>query len=379
MAKKNSKHLIILAAGGTAGHVFPAEALAAELMERGFQLALVTDNRGEKISGRLAKLDIYRVWAGGVAGKRMILRFISLIEIFIGTLQAWWLLRRLKPAVVIGFGGYSSVPTVLAASYSGNKTVIHEQNSILGRANCFLARRVNRIAISFEKVKKIPESLKSNTIVTGMPVRSSVISLHGQQYPNLDEGGEINITIFGGSQGASIFGKVVPDAIKLLDKPLRHRINIIQQCRPEDIEYTEKAYQELGVRADIASFFDDIPNRISNAHLVICRAGASTIAELTIIGRPAILVPYIYAADDHQSQNAFLLDEAGGGWLIAENNFNGKILANRITSLFSIPKILQNAGLASKTMGKPDATKILADIVVDLIPNNFKTKQGRVT
>ena len=379
MVKRNNKPLIILAAGGTGGHVFPAEALATVLKKRGFQLALITDSRGEKIGGRLAKLDTYRVRAGGIAGKKMVWRIISVIEILIGIIQAWFLLQRLNPAVVIGFGGYSSVPTVLAASYGGYKTVIHEQNSILGRANSFLARRVNKIAMSFENVKEIPKSLWSNTIITGMPVRPAVISLQGQKYPDLDDNAEINITIFGGSQGARIFGKIVPHAIKLLDETFRRRIKIVQQCRPEDIEYTRAIYKELGVKADIASFFDDIPDRISNAHLVICRSGASTIAELTIIGRPAILVPYMYAADDHQSQNAFLLDEAGGGWLIPENNFSEKILADRIVSLFSIPKILENAGTASKAMGKPNAAKKLAELVFNLVPDDFIKKQGNNT
>ncbi len=374
MVEKSKKPLIILAAGGTGGHVFPAESLATELMERGFKLALITDSRGEKIKGRLAKLNTYSIRAGGIAGKRLVWRIISVLEICIGIFQACLLLRRLKPAVVVGFGGYSSVPTVLAASYSGFKTIIHEQNSVLGRANNFLARRVNKIALSFENVKKIPKSLQSNTVVTGMPVRQSVISRKNQEFPTLNFKEELNILVFGGSQGAHIFGTVVPDALRLLNKDFRHRIKMTQQCRSEDIKYAMSVYQELGIKAEVSSFFDDIPDRISKAHLVICRSGASTIAELTVIGRPAIMVPYKYAADDHQTQNAFVVDEAGGGWLIPENKFTAEILSERILSLFSIPKIIQNAGAASRKIGKPNAVRKLADIIIDLIPNNLVKK-----
>jgi UDP-N-acetylglucosamine--N-acetylmuramyl-(pentapeptide) pyrophosphoryl-undecaprenol N-acetylglucosamine transferase len=377
MTNKKNRPLVILAAGGTGGHVFPAEALALELIERGFYLVLITDRRGDNLNGKLAELDTYRVWAGGMAGKRITFRIISIIEILIGTFQAWFLLRRLKPVVVVGFGGYSSVPTMLAAAYSGRKVMIHEQNAVLGRANQLLARRVEKIATSFETVSAIPKALKLNTVVTGMPVRPAVVCLRDQPYSIIEPDGEINLIIFGGSQGANIFSTVVPNALKQINEPLRRRIKVTQQCRPEDIEETKLVYESCGINANISSFFNDIPDRIACAHLVICRAGASTIAELTTIGRPAILVPYIYAVDDHQSQNAYAVDEIGGGWLIPEHNFTDKILADRLESLLSVPKMLKNAGAAAKAAGVPNAASRLADLVIDIMPSNFITNYGK--
>ena len=377
MTNKEKKPLVVLAAGGTGGHVFPAEALAIELIKRGFYLVLITDRRGDNMQGRLAELDTYRVWAGGIAGKRLILRIVSIIEIFIGTFQAWLLLRRLKPEVVIGFGGYSSVPTMLAAAYSGRKAVIHEQNAVLGRANRLLAKRIEIIATSFGAVSAIPDASAYNLVLTGMPVRPAVVSLRDQPYPNIDPSGKINLVIFGGSQGARVFSTVVPNAVDQTHQNLRCRIRVTQQCRPEDVKRVRTLYASFGIEADISSFFNDMPDRIAHAHLVICRAGASTIAELTTIGRPAIFVPYMHAVDDHQSQNAYAVDEIGGGWLIPENNLTTRILSDRLASLLSVPRVLENAGSAAKTIGIPDAASRLADIVSGLIPINSTTDYGR--
>ncbi len=369
MASSPAKPLVVLAAGGTGGHVFPAEALAAELSSRGYQLALVTDWRGGDLSGRLGELETHRVRAGGIAGKGVFARILSAIELTVGTVQAWFLLRRLKPAVVVGFGGYASVPTMLAAAYSGIKAAIHEQNSVLGRANRMLASRVETIATSFEKVSEIPENAKSNIIVTGMPVRLAVTIVRDRAYPSISREGDINLAVFGGSQGAHIFSVVVPDAMKRLDESLRRRIKITQQSRQEDIDLANSVYRTIGIEAELSTFFNDVPDRIADAHLVICRSGASSIAELTTIGRPAILVPYRHAVDDHQSRNAHAVDEAGGGWLIPEKAFTGVVLAERLAALFAIPRILENAATAAKSAGVPDAAARLADMVVGLMSN----------
>ncbi len=369
MASSPAKPLVVLAAGGTGGHVFPAEALAAELSSRGYQLALVTDRRGGDLSGRLGELETHRVRAGGIAGKGVFTRILSAIELTVGTVQAWFLLRRLKPAVVVGFGGYASVPTMLAAAYSGIKAAIHEQNSVLGRANRMLASRVETIATSFEKVSEIPENAKSNIIVTGMPVRLAVTIVRDRAYPSISREGDINLAVFGGSQGAHIFSVVVPDAMKRLDESLRRRIKITQQSRQEDIDLANSVYRTIGIEAELSTFFNDVPDRIADAHLVICRSGASSIAELTTIGRPAILVPYRHAVDDHQSRNAHAVDEAGGGWLIPEKAFTGVVLAERLAALFAIPRILENAATAAKSAGVPDAAARLADMVVGLMSN----------
>ncbi len=369
MASSPAKPLVVLAAGGTGGHVFPAEALAAELSSRGYQLALVTDRRGGDLSGRLGELETHRVRAGGIAGKGVFARILSAIELMVGTVQAWFLLRRLKPAVVVGFGGYASVPTMLAAAYSGTKAAIHEQNAVLGRANRMLASRVETIATSFEKVSEIPENAKSNIIVTGMPVRLAVTIVRDRAYPSISREGDINLAVFGGSQGAHIFSVVVPDAMKRLDESLRRRIKITQQSRQEDIDLANSVYRTIGIEAELSTFFNDVPDRIADAHLVICRSGASSIAELTTIGRPAILVPYRHAVDDHQSRNAHAVDEVGGGWLIPEKAFTGVVLAERLAALFAIPRILENAATAAKSAGVPDAAARLADMVVGLMSN----------
>ncbi|MDP7625320.1 MAG: undecaprenyldiphospho-muramoylpentapeptide beta-N-acetylglucosaminyltransferase [Rhodospirillales bacterium] len=369
MASSPAKPLVVLAAGGTGGHVFPAEALAAELSSRGYQLALVTDRRGGDLSGRLGELETHRVRAGGIAGKGVFARILSAIELTVGTVQAWFLLRRLKPAVVVGFGGYASVPTMLAAAYSGTKAAIHEQNAVLGRANRMLASRVETIATSFEKVSEIPENAKSNIIVTGMPVRLAVTIVRDRAYPSISREGDINLAVFGGSQGAHIFSVVVPDAMKRLDESLRRRIKITQQSRQEDIDLANSVYRTIGIEAELSTFFNDVPDRIADAHLVICRSGASSIAELTTIGRPAILVPYRHAVDDHQSRNAYAVDEVGGGWLIPEKAFTGVVLAERLAALFAIPRILENAATAAKSAGVPDAAARLADMVVGLMSN----------
>jgi UDP-N-acetylglucosamine--N-acetylmuramyl-(pentapeptide) pyrophosphoryl-undecaprenol N-acetylglucosamine transferase len=370
MTASQNKPLVVLAAGGTGGHVFPAEALAAELIERGFRLALVTDRRGGNLKGRLAELETHRVRAGGIAGKSLVARIFSAFEIIIGTIQAWVLLRRLKPAVVVGFGGYASVPTMLAAAYSGTKAAIHEQNAVLGRANRLLASRVEKIATSFEKVSAIPEASQPNVIVTGMPVRPAVTLVRDRAYQSLNDNDEIHLAVFGGSQGAHIFSAVVPAALKRVDEALRGRIRVTQQSRPEDVDQVQATYRALDIKADISSFFNDVPDRIADAHLVICRSGASTIAELTTIGRPAIMVPYMYAVDDHQSRNAHAVDEVGGGWLIPEEAFTDEVLAERLESLFALPQLLQNAGKAAKAAGIPDAASRLADMIVSLIPDN---------
>ena len=369
MASSPAKPRVVLAAGGTGGHVFPAEALAAELSSRGYQLALVTDRRGGDLSGRLGELETHRVRAGGIAGKGVFARILSAIELMVGTVQAWFLLRRLKPAVVVGFGGYASVPTMLAAAYSGTKAAIHEQNAVLGRANRMLASRVETIATSFEKVSEIPENAKSNIIVTGMPVRLAVTIVRDRAYPSISREGDINLAVFGGSQGAHIFSVVVPDAMKRLDESLRRRIKITQQSRQEDIDLANSVYRTIGIEAELSTFFNDVPDRIADAHLVICRSGASSIAELTTIGRPAILVPYRHAVDDHQSRNAYAVDEVGGGWLIPEKAFTGVVLAERLAALFAIPRILENAATAAKSAGVPDAAARLADMVVGLMSN----------
>jgi UDP-N-acetylglucosamine--N-acetylmuramyl-(pentapeptide) pyrophosphoryl-undecaprenol N-acetylglucosamine transferase len=358
-----SENLIVLAAGGTGGHVFPAEALAAELTRRGYRLCLITDRRG----GILGNLETYRIRAGGIAGKNFSALLRSGPELAIGTIQSWSILKALKPRAVIGFGGYASVPTMLAATFGSYNTIIHEQNAVLGRANRFLASRVKRVATSFRGVRSIPKSALNKVVYTGMPVRPDVAAIRNIPYPELKNNGEIRLLVLGGSQGAHILSKVIPIAVSRLDADLKSRLFISQQCRPEDLDRTRDSFQRIEVNVKLESFFKDIPERFARSHLLLSRAGASTVSEAMTVGRPAILVPYPHAVDDHQTLNAHALDEVGGGWLMPQESFTPDGLAERLRSLFAAPRILIRAAECARNSGQPDAAVRLADAVCDLI------------
>jgi UDP-N-acetylglucosamine--N-acetylmuramyl-(pentapeptide) pyrophosphoryl-undecaprenol N-acetylglucosamine transferase len=367
MAPNPSRKLIVLTAGGTGGHVFPAEALAAELLNRGYNLALITDRRGQAFGGTLGQLTTYRIRAGGIAGRGLTARVGAFAELGIGFLQARQLLHGVKPAAVVGFGGYASVPTMLAASFAHLPTVLHEQNAVLGRANRLLAPRATRIATSFAHVKHLSPAWGRKVVRTGMPVRAPIIALRDSAYPPLAEDQPARLLVLGGSQGARILSEIVPAALARLPAPLRRRIDVSQQCRPEDLDAVRQAYAGTGIAATLESFFHDVPERLAGAHLVIARSGASTVAELTAIGRPAILVPYPHAIDDHQTANAHAVDEIGGGWLIPQTAFTPESLAARLESLFALPSSLIKAAACAQAAGTPDAAAQLADLVAGLV------------
>jgi len=361
--------LVVLATGGTGGHVFPAEALAGELSARGFRLALVTDRRGDVFSGVLGDLETHRIRAGGVAGKKLVALIQSGSDLAIGLFQARSLLKRLKPQAVIGFGGYASVPTMLAACFGGYATAIHEQNAVLGRANRLLATRVRRIATCFERVEGLPDETSNKVVFTGMPVRPAVAACRDHPYPSLDDDGLFHLLVVGGSQGARVLSDVVPAALGRLPAKLQNRLRITQQCRPEDLDRVRASYSNLKLDATLNSFFADLPERIATAHLVIGRSGASTVAELTAIGRPAILVPYPHAVDDHQTGNAHAIDDAGGGWLMSEDTFTPEALAKRLDSLFGLPVVLKRTAANARAAGRLKAVDELADMVAEVISN----------
>ncbi len=362
-----NKPLVILAAGGTGGHVFPAESLASELLKRGYRLALFTDKRGGSYSGVLGELETLRISAGGVAGRGFFGKVRSALSLALGTLQAKRLLGRMHPVVVVGFGGYASVPTMIAASLGGYASMIHEQNAVLGRANRLLASKVKRICTSFEQVDHCKDIDTQKIVFTGMPVRENIIAMRQNAYHELNADGPIRVLILGGSQGAQIFSDILPEAFAKLPPQFRERLEITQQCRPEVLETTRDAYKRNGLNATLESFFNDVPERLAHTHLLIGRSGASTVAEVTTVGRPAILVPYPYATDDHQSRNAHALDEAGAGWLMPQDAFTPEILAERLEALFSEPRTLNATAQASFKAGRPDAAKRLADAVEELI------------
>ncbi len=366
---------VVLAAGGTGGHVFPAQALAAELIGRGCRLALITDRRGDEFGN--GEIEIHRVLAGGMMGKSLAGRLKSAPELAMGTWQARGLLKRLAPKAVIGFGGYASIPAMLAAGFGGYRAAIHEQNAILGRANRLLASRVVRIATSFQRIGGVPRQALEKCVFTGMPVRPAVTALRDRPYRPLTEEAPIDLLVLGGSQGARILSDVVPASLGLLPDGLRARLRVTQQCRAEDLDRTRRAYGDLGIAADLDRFFSDVPERLGRAHLLIARSGASTVAEATAVGVPSVLVPYPHAVDDHQSANAHAVAEAGGGWLIPDQGFNADKLASRLQSLFATPVILDKAAAAAHAMGRADAASRLADMVMDMIGGNGAAEARR--
>jgi UDP-N-acetylglucosamine--N-acetylmuramyl-(pentapeptide) pyrophosphoryl-undecaprenol N-acetylglucosamine transferase len=358
---------VVLATGGTGGHVFPAQSLAGALIERGLRIVVVTDGRGRVAGDALERAQIYRISASGVSGRNIFRRIAATVLLGAGFYQARKILQPLHPAVVVGFGSYASLPTMAAAVHLHYRTIIHEQNAILGRANRLLASRVTRVATAFRTVAKLRREDQKKAVWTGNPVRPEIVSIAGRPYPPLEEGGTLSVLVFGGSQGATIFSDIVPATLAGLPETLRARLRVVQQCRAEDIEAVRRVYAICGLDVELAPFFADLPEKLAAAHLVICRAGASTIAELSAAGRPAILVPYPHAIDDHQTKNAEGLCDAGGGWMIPQNAFNRESLGARLTALLSNTRMLHTAALCAGRVGMRTATANLADLVIDVI------------
>lgn len=355
---------IVLATGGTGGHVFPAEALAGELARRGHALALVTDARGRRWKGALAQHPIHYIRAASPSGG-LVGRLSGALRLGLGFFDARRVLRRLHPAAVVGFGGYASVPTVMAASTGGVPTVIHEQNAVLGRANRMLVGRARRIATSFPRVRFLNDGERA--VLTGNPVRDDIRALGANAYAAPQADGEFRLLVTGGSQGTRAFADVIPAAVETLPAELRSRLRIEQQCRSEDLERVRAAYARMGVAADTADFFADIPARLAGAHLVVARAGASTVAELTASGRPSILVPYPHATDDHQTANARALDEVGASILLPTAQFTPAELARHLKALMADPQRLTGMAAAARSQARLDAAQRLADAVEAVI------------
>ena len=364
-----SARTVVLAAGGTGGHLFPAEALAQELQGRGHRLVLVTDRRGAGHSHTLANLETHTIRAStlaGGAGKKV----GGLMNVVAGVFQARALLPRLQPHVVVGFGGYPSLPTMLAAARLGAPAAIHEQNAVLGRVNRLLARRVDAIALSFAQTERLERDAREEVVVTGTPVRPDVLAHRDQIYRGPEATGLIKLLIFGGSQGANIFSTVVPAALAELDPDQRARLQVVQQCRREDIDAVRQAYADAEITAELATFYDDMPARMADAHLVVARAGASTVFELAAMGRPALLVPYPHATDDHQTANANAFSETGAGWTITQSAFSPADLLGRLNALLSVPHYLEQAAAAARRFAIPDAATRLADLVERMAGSN---------
>jgi UDP-N-acetylglucosamine--N-acetylmuramyl-(pentapeptide) pyrophosphoryl-undecaprenol N-acetylglucosamine transferase len=356
------RRLIVLAAGGTGGHMFPARALAEVLIARCYGVAFVTDRRGQGFDELGDRVAIHRVRAERL-GSGLVGKIGGVVELVVGTIQARRILRQLHPALVVGFGGYPSLPAMGAALRLGIPTVIHEQNAVLGRANRLLAPCARRIATSFATVAAVRAADRPKVQLTGNPVRPAVIALRERPYPMPTTAGPVRLLVTGGSQGARVFSDLVPEAIAMMSEPMRRRMIVDQQCLADDLPAVEARYREIGVRAELAPFFADLPERLARAHLVICRSGASTLAELMTAGRPAVLVPYPHATDDHQNVNARALEAVGGAWVMAQDKCDPERLAHRLKSLFAAPRMLIQAAEYARGLGRPDAAERLADLV----------------
>jgi UDP-N-acetylglucosamine--N-acetylmuramyl-(pentapeptide) pyrophosphoryl-undecaprenol N-acetylglucosamine transferase len=364
VARETNAPFVVLAAGGTGGHVFPAEALAQELLAQGARLALITDRRGSSYGGTLGLIETHHIHAAGLAGRGVWGLIQGAAALAAGTLQSMVLLRRLKPSVVVGFGGYAAAPPVLAATLLGIRTVLHEQNAVLGRANRLMAARVDRICTSFELARPAPA--RATVVRTGMPVRPAVAAARATSYRPPTSDGPFRILVLGGSQGARIFSDVVPAAVALLPEAFRHRAEISQQCRPEDIDRTLAAYAETGAHVELRHFFENVPELMAKAHLVVTRAGASSVSEVAVAGRPAILVPYQFATDDHQTANAKALVAVGGAWMLPQAALTAEALAARLGALALNPEELANVAAAALGFSIPDAAHRLALVVTGL-------------
>ncbi len=353
---------VLVAAGGTGGHLFPAEALAAALIRRGIAVHLVTDRRAARYGGAFAEDAIHVVASATLRGRNPVAVARTLALLGLGLYQAHALIGRIEPAAVIGFGGYPTIPPVLAAAWRGVPSLVHDANAVIGRANRFLAPSVTAIATTFPNLFGDAPALAAKATLTGNPVRPAVAAAASSPYP--DASGPLRLLIFGGSQGARVLADVVPPAIALLQGELRARLSVIQQAREEDVARVRAAFAAASVAAEVAPFFADLPARMAASHLVVARAGASTVAELAAIGRPAILVPLPHALDQDQFANAGVLEQSGGAVRIVQDAFTPVRLAAAIAALAAAPARLAAMAQAARSLGRLDAADRLADLVL---------------
>lgn len=350
---------IVLSAGGTGGHLFPAQALAGELHRRGRQIVVMTDTRFANYATSFPGARIETVSSAPLNS------LIAPFKIFAGVIQALGKLVRLKPDAVIGFGGYPSVPVMLAATLARRPTAIIEQNAVVGRANRLVMNQVRRVAAAFPIARFAPRD-RTKIVLTGNPLRPEVIAYWGAPYDAPGATGPLRLLVFGGSQGARAFSEIVPAAVTRLPQALKARLDIVQQCRPEDLETVRAIYGNADIRAELQPFFQDLPRRMADAHLVIGRSGAGTVAELMAIGRPAILVPLPHALDDNQTPNAEILSRAGAGWTVAQRDLTPDMLAGMLNEILSAPGDLAKRAAAAHALAVPNAAERLADLVETL-------------
>jgi UDP-N-acetylglucosamine--N-acetylmuramyl-(pentapeptide) pyrophosphoryl-undecaprenol N-acetylglucosamine transferase len=356
--------LLLIAAGGTGGHMFPAQALAEAMVRRGWRVKLSTDARGARYAGGFPHVvQVEQVTSATFARGGALARAMVPLRIAAGVLSALWGQMRDRPTVVVGFGGYPSIPALAAAWVLRRPRMLHEQNGVLGRVNEVFARRVDRVACGTWPTR-LPAGVEA--VHTGNPVRAAVLDRAGAPYIPPGEY-PMSLLVIGGSQGAKILSDIVPEAVAALPDALRHNLRVSHQAREEDVARVTAAYEAAGIRAEVQPFFRDIPARLSEAQLVISRSGASSVAEISVIGRPSILIPYAAAAGDHQSANARSLDAAEAAVVIAENALDATALSRHMATILSQPQTAERMAANALSQGRPDATDHLVQLVEALV------------
>jgi len=362
MPDSNDQKLILLCAGGTGGHLFPAESLAVVLETRGLTVDLATDHRAAHF--KFPARAVHLIPSATLRGRDPLSILKTATLLTFGTWRASRLMKRLRPAAVVGFGGYPTVPPMMAATMRNIPTVLHEQNGVMGRANRLLASRVTAIATGFRTLKNVDAAVEAKIAFTGNPVRPAVLAAAATPYDPPQPGGPLNLLVFGGSQGARVMAEIVPEALEQLDPALRARLSVVQQARPEDLDAVRATYARLGITAECEPFFADLPARMAAAHLIVSRSGASTVAELSAIGRPALLVPLPHALDQDQLANAGVLEGAGGAITVVQSDFTPERLAAELVALAAAPDRLGAMAVAARSAGTLDAAERLADLVM---------------
>jgi UDP-N-acetylglucosamine--N-acetylmuramyl-(pentapeptide) pyrophosphoryl-undecaprenol N-acetylglucosamine transferase len=351
---------VVLAAGGTGGHMFPAQALAEELIKRDWKPALITDARGLALAGRFPAEPVVTIKAATVSPRNPLKALLGAVRIAGGYATARSVLKELRPDVIVGFGGYPAFPTLAAAGKV--PIVVHEQNAVLGRVNRIFAKKAKVVASGFKRLERTPNAATYRWKIVGNPVRAAIETARETPYVP-PEDGEIRLLVLGGSLGARILSEITPRAVARLPEALRQRLRVSQQTREDYVDHAKSVYEKAGVACDCRPFFDDVAERMADAHMIVARAGASTVTEIAVVGRPSVLVPLAIAMDDHQTLNAEALAEAGAADVIKETEFDGQKLAAILEQRLSAPQDLSRRAAAAKAAGRPDAAQALADIV----------------
>ena len=365
------KPVLLIAAGGTGGHMFPAQALAWEFQELGWNVVLVTDKRGEKFSKTFPPKSIKFIQSSATLSFKNPLRMPkALCLILVSILQASWVFIKIRPKVVIGFGGYPSFASILIAKVFKIKSIIHEQNAVLGRVNKFFSKSVTAVACSFW-----PTQAPSGTTMyfTGNPIRNTVVD-KGPSIFNLPLTGPLNLVVIGGSQGAKIFSRLLPEAVETLPVKLRNRLRITHQARLPDCRELRHSYEKLGVKATVEDFFQNVERIFSSAHLIVARAGASTIAEVLFLGRPLLLVPIPFSLGDHQKRNAQRISDMGAAICLEQKGLTGKRLAREIRYILTSRRLAHDLANTAAKKATPQAIKNLKDLIISVSEGGLSAK-----